>query len=73
MPSLQVIASRPLSGKTSSAVARAQGFARDGAVRLVRLGEGQAANEDAATFATYLFASTHTSFLIATVSSSKRT
>jgi BioD-like phosphotransacetylase family protein len=58
MPSLQVVASKPLSGKTTAAVALAQGLAREGQrVRLVRSGAGDAANADAATFATYLFAS----------------
>jgi len=58
MPTLQILASKPLSGKTTVAVALAQGFARDGArVRLVRAGSGSAAEADATTFASYLFAS----------------
>ena len=58
MSTLQVVASKPLSGKTTAAVALAQGFARDGQrVRLVRSGSGSAADADAATFATYTFAS----------------
>jgi len=58
MPKLQVVASRPLSGKTTVATALAQGLARgQGRVRLVRVGEGVAADEDAATFAGFAFAS----------------
>jgi uncharacterized protein len=56
MPSVQVIASRPLSGKTTIAVALAQGLARNAAVRLVRLGSSDAAEQDAVSFADYLFA-----------------
>jgi BioD-like phosphotransacetylase family protein len=57
MATLQLLASQPHSGKTTAAVAFAQGLARAGRrVRLVRAGSGEAASEDAATFATYLFA-----------------
>jgi hypothetical protein len=45
-------------GKSTVAVALAQGFAREGRrVRLERVGSGPAASADAATFAEYLFAS----------------
>jgi hypothetical protein len=58
MPVFQVIASRPLAGTTAIAAGLAQGLAAGGArVRLVRLGSGAAADFDAATFATYIFAS----------------
>ena len=44
MPTLQIVSTKPLSGKTTAAVALAQGFARDGQrVRLVRSGSGDAA------------------------------
>ena len=56
MPIMQLIASRPLSGKTTVAVTLARGLAAQSGVRLVRLGSGQAAEEDAVTFATDLFA-----------------
>jgi DRTGG domain len=58
MPALQVVSSQPFAGKTTIAVAIARGLAADGArVRLVRHGKGDAADEDALSFATYLFAS----------------
>ncbi len=58
MPILQVLATRPHSGKTTMAVALGQGLAQNGArVRLMRLGSGDAATADAATFAECLFAS----------------
>jgi hypothetical protein len=58
MPALQVLSTQPLSGKTTAAVAVARGLAEGGAaVRLVRVGAGAAAEEDAATFAAYLWAS----------------
>ena len=54
MATLQLLASRPLSGKTTVAVALGRGFAAAGVrVRLVRPGKGVAAIEDAATFAEY--------------------
>jgi BioD-like phosphotransacetylase family protein len=57
MPALQMVASRPGSGKTTLAVALAQGLARAGQrVRLARTGTGAAADEDAETFASFLFA-----------------
>jgi BioD-like phosphotransacetylase family protein len=57
MPALQVLSTTPLSGKTTIAVALARGLANDGVhVRLARVGSGEAAAEDAATFAEYLFA-----------------
>jgi BioD-like phosphotransacetylase family protein len=58
MPALQVLSTQPLSGKTTVAVAIARGLAESGAaIRLVRAGGGAAAEEDAATFAAYLWAS----------------
>jgi len=58
MAVIQVIASRPLAGKTAVCAGLAQVLAAGGArVRLVRLGSGASAEFDAATFATYLFAS----------------
>ena len=58
MPAVQVLASSPLSGKTAIAIAIAQGMARSGTrVRLARLGQGEAAEADARSFASYLFAS----------------
>ncbi len=58
MPALQVVSSQPFAGKSTIAVAIARGLAANGAkVRLVRHGKGEAADEDALTFATYLFAS----------------
>jgi BioD-like phosphotransacetylase family protein len=57
MPLLHLISSRPLSGKTTVAVALARGLAGAAPVRLVRTGAGSAAEEDAETFASYLFAS----------------
>jgi hypothetical protein len=57
MPGLQVVSSQPLAGKTTVAVAVARGLAEAGAsVRLVRTGAGDAADEDAFTFAQYLWA-----------------
>jgi BioD-like phosphotransacetylase family protein len=58
MPTIYVISSRPLAGKTTVAVALAKGLAVSGTqVQLVRLGAGEAAAEDATTFASYFFAS----------------
>ena len=58
MPTLQIVSARPLAGKSTIAVALAQGFARDGRrVRLERAGSSPAASADAANFAQYLFAS----------------
>lgn len=58
MPALQVLSTRPLAGKTTLAVALAQGLANAGAsVRLSRVGAETAATEDADTFARLLFAS----------------
>jgi hypothetical protein len=57
MPALQVISTAPLRGKTTVAVAVARGLAEGGAsVRLARVGAGEAAAEDALTFASYLWA-----------------
>jgi BioD-like phosphotransacetylase family protein len=57
MPALQIVSSRPLSGKSTVATALAQAFARSGArVQLLRAGSGDAAEADAATYATFLFA-----------------
>jgi BioD-like phosphotransacetylase family protein len=57
MPSLQVVSSRPSAGKSAIAAGLALAFARRGArVRLLRAGSGQAANEDAASFAGLPFA-----------------
>ncbi len=58
MAVLQIVASRPLAGKTAIAAALARGLASSTTVRLVRTGSGSAAEEDAATFADYSFAST---------------
>lgn len=58
MPRLQIIASRAYAGKTTFAAALASGLARAGErVRLLRAGVGAAAEEDAATFAEFAFAS----------------
>jgi BioD-like phosphotransacetylase family protein len=57
MPALQIVSSQPLSGKTTVAVAVARGLAETGRVRLTRLGSGTAAEEDAAAFAEYTWAS----------------
>jgi hypothetical protein len=58
MPALQVVSSQPFAGKSTVAAAVARGLAAGGArVRLMRHGKGAAADEDALTFATYLFAS----------------
>ena len=58
MPALQVVSSQTFAGKTTVAVAVARGLAAGGAkVRLVRHGAGDAADEDALSFAAYLFAS----------------
>lgn len=58
MPSLQIVSGQPGSGKSTIAVALAQGFAREGRrVRLERAGNTDAATADAETFARYLFAS----------------
>jgi uncharacterized protein len=58
MPALQVVSSQPFAGKTTVAVAVARGLVANGAqVRLVRHGKGTAADEDALSYAAYLFAS----------------
>jgi BioD-like phosphotransacetylase family protein len=58
MPALQILATKPLSGKTTVAVALAQGFANGGEhVRLERVGASEAARQDAESFASFLFAS----------------
>ena len=55
MPRLQVISAHPLSGKTTVAVALAQGLAATGSrVQLVRVGAGPAAAEDAQSFSDIL-------------------
>jgi BioD-like phosphotransacetylase family protein len=57
MPRLQVLSAQALAGKTTVAVALAEGFAANGAkVQLVRVGSGAAAGEDAASFAAVLSA-----------------
>ncbi|HEX5142173.1 MAG TPA: DRTGG domain-containing protein, partial [Dehalococcoidia bacterium] len=57
MPAIQVVSTKPASGKTTVAVALAQGFAdAGGRVRLERIGTGEAANADALTFGGYTFA-----------------
>lgn len=57
MPTLQIVSSKSGAGKSTIAVALAQGFSREGhRVRIERMGEGHAAAEDAETFAEYLFA-----------------
>ena len=59
MPLLNVVASKPLAGKTAIAAGLAQGLARTGLrVRLARLGSSEAAATDAASFSEFLFAST---------------
>jgi len=58
MPSLQVISTKPLAGKSAIAAGLAQGFSRTGLrARLLRTGSSEAATDDARTFATLLFAS----------------
>jgi len=58
MPALLVVSSKPLAGKSTLAAGIARGFAEDGArVRLERVGAGDAAAQDAKTFATLPFAS----------------
>jgi BioD-like phosphotransacetylase family protein len=58
LPVLQVVSSRSAAGKTTVAVAVAQGLAAAGiSVRLVRAGFGAAATADAQSFTEYLFAS----------------
>ena len=52
MPRLHVAATQPLAGKTTVAIALAEGIAASGSrVQLVRAGSGSAADEDAASFA----------------------
>jgi BioD-like phosphotransacetylase family protein len=52
MPRLLVLSTQPLAGKTTVAIALAEGFAASGTqVQLVRVGAGDAATEDAASFA----------------------
>jgi len=51
MPRLQVVSTQPLAGKTTVAIALAEGLAASGSrVQLVRVGAGVAADEDAASF-----------------------
>jgi len=58
MPAVQIVSSKPLAGKSTLAAGIARGFAEDGArVRLERVGAGEAAAQDAKTFATLRFAS----------------
>jgi len=58
MPALQIVSTQPRAGKTTVAVAVARGLANGGAgIRFVRAGSGDAAIEDALTFAAYLWAS----------------
>src|SRR5581483_9241563 len=58
MPRLQLLSTQHLAGKTAAAVALGQGLASAGArVQLIRMGSGEAATQDAGTFASYLFAS----------------
>ncbi len=58
MPALQVVSSQPFAGRSTVAVAVARGLSENGAkVRLVRHGRGDAAAQDAQSFAEYLFAS----------------
>ncbi len=58
MPALQILATKPLSGKTTVANALAQGLAAGGAqLRIERVGSSDAAAQDAESFAGYLFAS----------------
>jgi hypothetical protein len=55
MPRLQVLSAQPLAGKTTVAVALAEGIAAAGSkVQLARVGTGAAADEDAASFAEVL-------------------
>jgi hypothetical protein len=57
MPTLQIVSAQPVAGKSTVTVALAQGFVQAGrSVRLERIGTGPASTADAATFATYLFA-----------------
>jgi BioD-like phosphotransacetylase family protein len=57
MPALQIVSSRPLAGKTAIVVALGQAFAQQAPrVQLLRAGSGAAAEADATTFATFLFA-----------------
>lgn len=57
MPTLQIVSGQPGSGKSTIAVALAQGFAREGRrVRLERLGAGPEAAADAETFSQLLIA-----------------
>jgi BioD-like phosphotransacetylase family protein len=57
MPVLQIVATRPLAGKSAIAAGLAQGFKRAGfRVRLARGGDSEAAIEDAASFGALLFA-----------------
>lgn len=59
MPLLNVVAAKPLAGKTAIATGLAHGLARTGLrVRFARLGSSDAARADAVTYAGYLFAST---------------
>ena len=57
MPRLQVLSAQPSAGKTTIAVALAEGLAANGArVQLVRAGSGPGADEDAKSFAGVLSA-----------------
>lgn len=58
MPRLHVVSSQPLAGRTTVAIALAEGLAAAGArVQLVRTGAGAAADEDAVSFAAVFAAS----------------
>ena len=58
MSALQIVSSQPFAGRTTVTVAVARGLAAGGAkVRLARHGKGEAADDDALTFTTFLFAS----------------
>ncbi len=59
MATLQILSTTPFAGKTTVAIAIAQGLAQAGKrIRLVRAGSGLAADADAETFSHALFAST---------------
>lgn len=58
MPALQIVASQPLQGKTAIAAGLAQLLAAaSNHVRLLRVGDDDAASHDAATFSSFTFAS----------------
>jgi BioD-like phosphotransacetylase family protein len=59
MPRLQVLSAQPLAGKTTVAIALAEGLAASGTkVRLVRAGSGDAADADAESFTGVMSVST---------------